>query len=159
MATSVTYHKTEEAEVLFMNAAKPLKNKFSDKEEYAIKLKFLEGSKTIQHLMEVAESKVDTKINRKLAAEKPISWHISFSSIYPPVVLDADENKLSDKEIPFFDGRKDKARALVAYKVIHYPNARLVRLQGIKLVSLDLAPREEFKPTDKILEEIKQFLN
>lgn len=138
MSNNVTYHTTEEADVLFMAAARALKDKVSGKEEFSIKLKLLDGSETVSHLMEVSEAKIDTKTNRKLVGEK----HVNFSSTFAPTVVGADGKKLEQGSIPFFDGRKDKARAKVTYKVITYPTKTLIRLQGIQLMSLDLAPRE-----------------
>jgi hypothetical protein len=156
MTTDVTYHITEEADVLFMAAKKPSKNKWNNnKEEYVVKLKFLDGSKTIEHLSKIAESKVDTKTNRKLTGEK----HISFKSNYQPVVLDADGNKLTVDGIPYFRSNKDKGRALVVYTVKQYEDSNQVYLHGVKIMSLDLAPKEEFKPVGTIIDEIKQFLN
>jgi hypothetical protein len=157
MATNVTYHLTEEAEVLFMAIRMPTKNQYKEgQEEFAVKLKFLKGSKTIQHLMEIAESKVDTKTNRKLENEEK---HVSFKSYYQPKVWDAKGNKLEGDAIPFFNGTRDKARAIVAYAVKPNKNGMGVYLHGVKLLELELAPREEYKSVDTILDEIKDFLN
>jgi len=160
MAKNATYHLTEEAEVLFMSIKLPAKNQFkNDQEEYAVKLKLLNGSKTVQHLLEIkADSKVDTKTNRKLEGGEK---HVSFKSYYQPKVWDAQGNKLEGNAIPFFSGNKDKARAIVAYVVTPHKNGNGmgVYLHGVKLLELELAPREEFKSVDTIAEEIKQFLN
>jgi len=155
MSNNVTYHTTEEADVLFMAAARPLKDKATGKEEFTIKLRLLDDSETVKHLLEVSEAKIDTKTNRKLEGEK----HVNFSSTFAPVVVGADGVKLEDKAIPFFDSRKDKARAVVTYKVITYPTKTLVRLQGIKLVSVDLAPREGQEGTSSVAELISKIQN
>lgn len=136
--SNVTYHVTEEADVLFMAAARALKDKVTGKEEYSIKLQLDDASPTVAHLTQVSEAKIDTKNNRKLQGIK----HVSFSSTFAPVVTFEDGVKLNEQEIPFFDGRKDTGRAIVTYKVITYPTKTLVRLQAIKIMSLTLAPRE-----------------
>lgn len=155
MSNNVTYFTTEEADVLFMAAAKPLKDKVTGKEEFSVKVRLLDGSPTVEHLLKVSEAKVDTKNNRKLEGEK----HISFSSTFAPVVTGADGVKLEGRAIPFFDGRKDKARAIVTYKMITYPTKTLIRLQAIKILSIDLAPREGQESTSTVTDILDKLAN
>ena len=139
MSKNVTSHTTLEGEVLFMSAARAFKNKKNGKEEFSIKVKLKDSDPAIKHLKEVAEYKVDTKTNRALEGTGEVI--VSFTSSFAPLVVDMHNKILKDKEIPFFDGRKDKATALVGYKVIDFGDNRIVRLAKITLTALTLAPR------------------
>lgn len=141
MSKKVTEHATGEGQILFMAAAKPLTSQKTQKTEYSIKLKLSESDPAIEHLRSVAEYKIDTKTNRALAGTGEVV--VNFSSTYAPKVLGLDGQELKDNSIPFFDGRKDSGTAAVTYKVIDFGNNQIIRLSGIKLQSLNLAPRDD----------------
>lgn len=124
--------------ILFMAANKPLKNTKADKIEYSIKLELDENDQAVKHLAEVAEYKVDTKTNRALKGTGKVN--ISFTSTFQPTVVDAEGNKIEGSEIPFFDGRFDKGEAKVIYSVVNYDKSTIVRLTGIKLLSVEINP-------------------
>lgn len=151
----ITNHVTSVGDILFMAAARPLKNQRTGKEEYTIKVKLdesVEGTLDVKnHLLEVAEYKVDTKTNRQLSGE----LILNFSSNFAPEVMGPDGQVWKGKEIPFFDGRKDTGKAAVSYNVIDYGDNKIVRLAGIKIVDLNLAPREE---SSESLSDIKDVL-
>lgn len=141
MSKKITEHATSVGSIQFMAAARALMNQKAGKEEYSIKIKLSESDPAVAHLKEVAEYKVDTKTNRALSGTGEVI--VNFSSTFAPKVLDSDNCELTGKEIPFFDGRKDSGEAVVSYKVIDYGNNKIVRLSGIKLLNLELAPRDE----------------
>ena len=152
----ITEHSTSVGEILFMAAAKAFKSKKTGKEEFSIKLKLDSSDKAVAHLKEIAEYKGDTKTNRALEGTGEVV--INFTSDFDPKVLGVDNALLQGREIPFFDGRKDKGKAAVTYKVIDYGNNKIVRLSGIKLVSLDLAERENSgQSLDVTLEALKNI--
>jgi hypothetical protein len=141
MSKKVTEHKTATGSVLFMAAAKAFTNKKTNKSEYSIKVKLQSTDQAVAHLSEIAEYKVDTKTNRALEGTGEVV--INFATDYAPIVTGADGAELKGREIPFFDGRKDTGSAIVSYKVIDYGNNKIVRLSGIQLLELNLAPRGE----------------
>jgi hypothetical protein len=156
MSKNVTEHTTGAGEILFMAAAKALNNKKTGKTEFSIKLKLPATDPCISHLTSVANYKVDTKTNR--AMQDSGNMVINFSSNFAPTVVDADNSALEGSSVPFFDGRKDKGTAAVTYKVIDYGDNQIVRLSGIKLLSLDLAPRDESSNSiDVTLETLKNI--
>lgn len=153
----ITEHTTETGKILFMAVARPLLNAKTGKEEFSVKMELNNTDTSISHLEEVASYKVDTKTNRKLAGTNKVV--VNFSSEFAPVVLDSNNNKMEGREIPFFDGRVDSGTAVVSYKVINYGDNTIVRLSGIKLLSLELAPREN-STTDSLdvtLEKLKNI--
>jgi len=138
---TITYHTTGPVDVKFMAIARPLTNKKSGKEEYSLKSVMDRTDPALSHLKEIAEYKVDTKTNRNLEDKSKVV--INFSSTFAPKVKDVDGNELLGKDIPFFDGRTDTGTAIVTYSVIDYGDNKIVRLAGVQLLSLNLAPREE----------------
>ena len=156
MAKKITDHVTGVGEIQFMAVARALLNQKTGKEEYSLKIKLKSDDASIAHLKEVAEYKIDTKTNRALEGTGEVI--VNFTSDFAPTVLSADNTKLTGTEIPFFDGRRDKGTAAVSYKVIDYGNNKIVRLAGVKLVDLDLAPREETsQTTDQLMEQLKNI--
>lgn len=157
MTKKVTEHATGLGEILFMAAAKALTNQKTQKTEFSIKLKLPENDAAVEHLREIASYKVDTKTNRAMAGSGEVV--INFTSEYQPKVLGSDNEELTDQAIPYFDGRKDTGTAAVTYKVITYDNGNsIVRLSGIKLISLNQTPREEGGQTlDVTLETLKNI--
>ncbi len=153
----ISEHTTETGKILFMAAARPLLNNKNNKQEFSIKMELSNTDTSISHLEEVASYKIDTKTNRKLAGTNKVV--VNFSSEFAPVVLDSNNNKMEGKEIPFFDGRVDTGTAVVSYKVINYGESTIVRLSGIKLLSLELAPRENSTSDalDVTLEKLKNI--
>lgn len=156
MSKKVTIHQTGKASVKFMAAARALKNIKNGKEEFSVKLELLNSQENTQalrdHLMEVAEYKVDTKTNRKLDDRMVVN----FSSTYAPKVYDAQGTELTGQDIPFFDGRIDTGTVDVTYKVIDYGTNKIVRLAGIKILDLNLAPRDT---NEASIDDIKSQLN
>lgn len=140
MTKQTTTHTTAEGKILFLAAAKAFKNKRSEKEEYSIKIELDSNDAAVAHLAEIASYKVETKTNRAL--EGTGKTVINFTSSFAPMVIGADGAELKGKEIPFFDSRKDEGTAVVSYKVIDFGDNKIVRLSGIKLKELKLAPRE-----------------
>lgn len=154
MATT-TEHLSGVGQVLFMAAARPMKTD-EGTDEFTIKVRFAETDPVIVHLKEISPKKLDTKTNRGMEGTGELI--VSFSSQFAPKVFGLDNRELTGREIPFFDGRKDKATAAVSYKVIDYGKKVVVRLSGIKLVSLDQAPREEGGvSTSDILNKLKEI--
>lgn len=154
MSKTITSYTTGSADILFMAAARPLTNKGTGKEEYSIKLAIdsatAEGKAVSSLLFDIAEYKIDTKTNRGLQRKGELSadyssgkFVVSFISNYAPVVTDWEGNTLEGSSVPFFDGRKDTGTANVTFKVIDYGDNKIVRLHGIQLMKLNLAPREE----------------
>jgi len=171
--SNVSYHITEKAEVLFMAVTRPIPNKYKHRNEFVIKLKVPENSETIKHLLEISPKKINTDLNNKLAINKEPYRVISFDSIYHPIVLDDKGNRVyipapDDKpeillpdlysKLSWFNGETDKATAQVVYKRLAHFNDS-IKLQGIKILSIDVVPKEENKPVNDIIEEIRQFLN
>jgi len=140
MSKTITEHTTGEAEILFMAAAKALLNKRTNKSEFSIKLKLKADSAEVKHLKEIANYKIDTKTNRALEGTGEVI--VNFASDFDPKVLGADNEVLEGNDIPFFDGRKDTGTAAISYKVIDYGDNKIVRLSGIKLINLNLTPRD-----------------
>lgn len=154
MATT-TEHLTGVGTVLFMAAARPMKDD-EGRDEFTIKVRFAETDPVIAHLSAVSPKKLDTKTNRGMEGTGELV--VSFSTQFAPKVFGLDNRELTGREIPFFDGRKDKATAAVSYKVVDYGKNVVVRLSGIKLVSLDQAPREEGGvSTSDILSKLKEI--
>ena len=152
----VTEHATGVGEILFMAAAKALDNKRTGKAEFSIKVKLDANDAAVTHLRDIASYKIDTKTNRALEGSGQVV--VNFTSDFDPKVMGADNEVLSGREIPFFDGRKDKGTAFVTYKVIDYGDNKIVRLSGIKLASLDLAPRDESSQSiDVTLDQLKNL--
>ncbi len=153
----ISEHTTEVGNILFMAAARPLLNTKNNKQEFSVKMELNNTDTSISHLEEVASYKIDTKTNRKLTGTNKVI--VNFSSEFAPVVLDSNNNKMEGKEIPFFDGRIDTGTAVVSYKVINYGDNTIVRLSGIKLLSLNLAPRENSTSDalDVTLEKLKNI--
>ena len=157
MSKQVTEYVTGIGHILFMAAAKPLTNQRTGKTEYSIKMKFVDSDPCISHLSDIASYKIDTKTNRELSGTGEMV--VSFNSEFAPKIVGADNTVLEGSAIPFFDGRIDKGTAVVSYKVIDYGNNKIVRLSGIKLVSLDLAVREGSSgdTIDQTLEKLKNI--
>ena len=139
MTRKTTEHATGVGEVLFMAAARPLTNAKTGKSEYSVKIRLSAEDAAVAHLKEIAEYKIDTKTNRSLEGTGQVI--VNFTTEFEPTVMDASNEVLAAAEVPFFDGRTDKATAAVSYKVIDYGNNKIVRLSGIKLLSLDIAPK------------------
>jgi len=151
----VQEHSTGQGQILFMAAAKALTNKKTQKQEYSIKIKLDPADAAVAQLRDIAPYKVDTKTNRELNGEAIV---VNFTSDFAPTVVDANGEKLESQEIPFFDGRIDTGTAMVTYKVIQYENNTIVRLSGIKLMELNLAPRDEKASTlDVTLDTLKNL--
>lgn len=140
MSKKITEHATGKGQILFMAAAKPLHNQKNGKTEFSIKVKLSEDDPAVAHLRSVAEYKIDTKTNRANAGSGEII--VNFTSDFAPKVVDSAGEALEGNDIPFFDGRKDTGTAAVTYKLIDYGSNSIVRLSGIKLLDLNLAPRE-----------------
>lgn len=150
-----TDHLSGIGSVLFMAAARPLKTE-DGQDEFVIKVRFADTDPVIAHLKEVSPKKLDTKTNRGMEGTGELI--VSFSSRFAPKVFGLDNRELTGREIPFFDGRRDKATAAVAYKVMEYGQKIVVRLDAIKLVTMDLAPREEGQvSTSDILSKLKEI--
>lgn len=150
-----TEHLSGVGTVLFMAAARPMKDE-NGRDEFVIKVRFAETDPVIAHLKDVSPRKLDTKTNRGMEGTGELV--VSFSSQFAPKVFGLDNRELTGREIPFFDGRRDKATAAVAYKVMDYGNKTVLRLSGIKLVTLDQAPREEGQvSTSDILAKLKDI--
>lgn len=135
-----TTHVTGAGNILFMAAAKPIVNKQSGKSEYSIKLELDATDPAVEHLSQVADYKVDTKTNRSLQGTGKVI--INFSTTFEPQITDVENNVLTERDVPFFDSRVDTGKAAVAYKVVNYGDKSIVRLAGIKLLELNMAPRE-----------------
>ena len=147
----VSRHTTGSGQILFMAAARPLNNLKSGKSEHSIKLKLANDDAAVAHLSEVANYKVDTKTNR---AQKD-GVTINFTSEFAPKVYNAEGVELTGNDIPFFDGRIDTGMAGVVYNVIDYGDNQIVRLAAIKLLDLNLAPREKGKSVSELENAIK----
>lgn len=132
---TITNHVTGPMDIKFMAVARPFK------EEYSINGFLDANDPAIAHLTEVAEYKVDTKTNRKLEDKSKLK--VNFTTTFEPKVFDEDSNELTGTDIPFFDGRIDSGTAIVTYVVVDYGDNKIVRLSGVKLLALNLAPREE----------------
>ena len=140
MSKKITEHATGAGEILFMAAAKALHNKKTGKSEFSVKVRLKEDDAAVEHLRKIADYKIDTKTNRANAGSGFVI--VNFTSDFAPRVVDKDNNLLEGSDIPYFDGRKDKGTAAVTYKVIDYGNNSIVRLSGLKLIDLNLEPRE-----------------
>lgn len=156
---TITEHATGVGQVLFMMAAKPFQNEGQAKPQYSIKLQLDVNDQAISHLLTVNDAKVNTVANATLKAEG--IQRINFSSDYQPDVIGVEGIKLEQEDIPFFNTTKgDTATAAVTYKVIDYGQGKkpLVRLSGIKLVSLNMAAREESgSSTEDLLASLKNI--
>lgn len=140
MSKKITEHSTQAGKVLFMSAARPWKNEKTGKAEFSVKVVLNSDDPAVSHLREIADYKVDTKTNRAATDKSKVT--ISFTSEFAPTVHSPSGEKLEGQDIPYYDGRIDNATATVNYKVIDYGNTKIVRLSGINLQSLELAPRE-----------------
>ncbi len=153
--SKTTEHATQAGEILFMAASRPLLNNKNGKTEFSIKVKLNKTDPAVAHLTEVANYKVDTKTNR--TSKDKDTLIVNFTSEFAPLVSDTS-GQLEGQEIPFFDGRKDTGTAIVAYKVIDFGDNQIVRLSGIKLLNLNLAPREnKGSSTELTLELLKKI--
>lgn len=141
MTKKVTNHVTGPMDIKFMAVARPFKNIKSGKDEYSVKGLLDVTDPAISHLTSVAEYKVDTKTNRNSTDKSKMT--INFTTGFTPKVYDVSGNELTGSDIPFFDGRIDSGKAIVSYSVIDYGDNKIVRLAGVKLLELNLAPREE----------------
>lgn len=141
--SKTTNHTTQAGEILWLSVARPKLNEKNGKSEYSIKLKLNRNDPAVAHLSEIAEYKIDTKTNRKNNDPDYVIVNFTCGDKFQPEVVGADGQTLRGNEIPFFNGLKDKGTAAVVYSVIDYDGNKIVRLSGVKLMSLDLAPREE----------------
>jgi len=142
MSKTTTQHVTEVGAVQFMAAARPLANKHKGgKMEYVLKLLLKDGSETYNHILDVSAAKITSPYKNPTPVEG--YTEIKFTSDYAVKVVSVDGQELEADEIPFFDSTKDKATAAASYSVIDYGNGPIVRLTGIRLMSLEQAPREE----------------
>ena len=149
---TITNHLTGPMNIKFMAVARPFKNIKSGKSEFSIKGWLDASDEAVAHLTSVAEYKVDTKTNRNL--EDKSSLMINFTTNYEPKVYNVDGVELLGNDIPFYDGRIDKGSAVVSYNLIDYGDTSIVRLTGVKLLSLNLAPREEGGATTSEIENL-----
>lgn len=153
--SKVTEHATQQGEILFMAASRPLLNKKNGKTEYSIKVRLNRADPAVAHLSEVANYKIDTKTNRTSKDKDTVI--VNFTSEFAPLVSD-QTGKLESKDVPFFDGRKDTGTAIVAYKLIDFGDNQIVRLSGLKLLELNLTPREaKGNPSELTLELLKKI--
>jgi len=153
--SKTTEYATQQGDILFMAAARPLLNNKNGKTEFSIKLKLKTSDPAVAHLTDVANYKIDTKTNRTSKDKDTVI--VNFTSEFAPLVSD-ESGQLESKDVPFFDGRKDTGTALITYKVIDFGDNQIVRLSGIKLVNLNLAPREaKGNSTELTLELLKNI--
>lgn len=156
----VTNHVTGPVDIKFMAVARPFNNQKSGKSEYSIKALLDSSDQAVSHLREVAEYKVDTKTNRNSTDKSKVTINFMSSlqdkdgNYVQPKVMDVDGNVLTGADIPFFDGRTDTGTAIVTYSVIDYGDNKIVRLSGVKLLELNLAPREEGGATTNEIEQL-----
>ena len=144
---NITEHTTNLGTILFMAAAKPILNKKNNKKEYSVKVELNSNDPAVAHLREIADYKVDTKTNR--ASTDKSKLIVNFTSDFNPTVTSPSGETLEGDSVPFFDGRTDKGTATVQYKVIDYGTNKIVRLSGITLNTLSLAPREPWEPKSR----------
>ena len=127
-------------------------------EGYVTEVALDEDDDAVRHLKDIAPYKVNTDSNRMQKEQGKVI--INFASNFAPKIVDSEGHQLfgveevkakeakgarveAEEKAPFFDGRKDKGTAAISYKVIDYGDNKIVRLSGAKLLSLELAPREE----------------
>lgn len=145
MGKQTTYHTTGLAELQFamlvtnQKTGKAFANK-QGTEKYSVRVLLNENDSAISHIKSINEAKVDTKTNAKLQGTGKLS--ISFDTDYAPKVIGMDGTELTGRDVPFFNGLKDKATAVITYSVIDYGNKQLIRLAKVEFKSLELAPRE-----------------
>lgn len=141
---SITEYSTQVGSILFMAVAKPILNKKNNKKEYSVKVQLNSNDPAVEHLRQIADYKVDTKTNRASTDKSKVI--INFTSDYNPVVVSPSGETLEGDSVPFFDGRTDTGTGTVSYKVIDYGTNKIVRLSGVTLSTLSLAPREPWEP-------------
>lgn len=169
MTSKTTHYSTQEGTVLFAaiqeQFATNLKRKqiktgkaTEESHLYSVRIKLNSSDPAIETIRNVNEAKVDTKANAKLQATEPNSTIINFSSNYLPKVVDVSGNELTGDLIPVFDGRSDSATAVVTFSVIDYGKSSIVRLTGIRFLSLEQAPKEEtVQPMSVTLDMLKNI--
>ena len=156
MSNKITNHTTGVGEIQFMAVARPLNNKFTGKEEYSIRLLLDENDPCVEHLRGINDRKIDNSTNRKLAGTGKVS--IGFTTAYKPTVVGVDGEEILEGEVPFFNGLNDKGTGVVMYTVVEYDKTSVIRLAGVRLKSLELAPREEGESTaSDILSKLKEI--
>lgn len=148
----ITNHVTGPVDIKFMAVARPFKNLKSGKAEYSIKALLDSSDPAVSHLKSVAEYKIDTKTNRNSTDKSKVT--VNFATTFEPKVMNSDGDLLTGTSIPFFDGRTDTGTAIVTYSVIDYGDNKIVRLSGVKLLELNLAPREEGGATTSEIENL-----
>lgn len=153
--STTTVHSTGTGEILFMSAARAFTNQKTGKSEFSIKVKLQDSDSAVSHLKTIAEYKVDTKTNRALKGTG--TTVITFASDYAPKVFGSDGVELTGKDIPYFDGRKDTGTATVSYKVIDFGNNKIVRLSGITLNSLTIAPKGAEQSLDSLMDTLNSI--
>lgn len=151
-----TSHVTPVGDIKFMFAARPFKDKQTGEEKYTIKLEIdgssAEGLALRQQLQSINAKKI---VTNKVSKEG--NFLVSFDTKFQIKVTDQDNNELSPDEVPFFDSRTDTGQASAVYKIIDYGNKQIIRLAGIRLMSLNLAEREDSQgaSANEILELLK----
>lgn len=157
--STITEHQTGLGEIQFMAVARAFTSTQTGKTEFSVKLNLSSGDAAVEHLRLIgADYKLDTKTNTTLikngVTDRTV---INFASEYRPIVLGTDGQELNEEDAPFFDSRTDKGTAIVLYKVIDYGTNKIVRLSGVILKELTLAPREQSDSKEVTLEKMRNI--
>lgn len=132
-----TSHSTGIGNIKFMvlneGFAAALARKNNTKVTYSIKLELPENDEAVQHLSKVSPKKIVRNSDGTVT--------INFGSDFMVPVVDSEDNELKGENIPAFNGLTDSGTATAMYNVITYGQKTIVRLSGVKLWKLDLAPR------------------
>ncbi len=163
-----TLHTTPVGSLKFAAIAKPIRNDRSNKDEYVVRLSFdgttpegMTFKKQIHQLnnKKIVTSKLDADGNETVT---PGHFLVTFNSTFAPLVVAEDGTELTGREIPFLNFRHDKADGVVTFiigpKKEGSTNPQYIRLAGVRLCNLQLAPREgSISSLDEIKAKLQQL--
>lgn len=125
--------------IVYMNLTKPDQNGF-----YKVCLSFEQGAEGVQEMLDTItainpKTIVDTNVNPNVP-----SGHvqIKFKTKYNPNVLNEAGEEMAEGSIPTFTFETDSGQAVVRAKVSTAGKNPTFYLQDVRLVNLDVKPRE-----------------
>lgn len=144
------YITTSVGEIQNMYIAKPSFDKYKNRDEYYVRLKFdadtAEGLAVKKAIADINTSKIVTSLTesqKKQGLElKGNEFIVKFVSLYQPIVLDQDDKELKGFDIKFFN-KSDSGKAIVKCEIDTRGTNGTVYLKKIKLLDMQYEIKED----------------